>query len=497
MCVRWRLPLAVIFPVVLVANEILRAWVMTGFPWFFLSHSHYQVHTMIQISDLVGAYGLSFVIAMVNGWVADLVVNWLALRSRPWLLRRRLLAASSVLTATTVLLTIAYGRYRMATEQLVEGPRVAVVQGDYPSLVLAEDNDSGANGEPAPAAQDKLREYLKLALSASVEKPDVIAFPETAWGDVLNREFLDAETLIPCVRRVEQLYSRHTDAILRGLAKGNLETINKHLAVARQRPLKAGPLHRTHVVIGAFAYELFPTAVYPKIKRYNSAYLYEPTGLLGAQRYDKVHLVMFGEFVPFRYGPLHFVYEKLNSITPWGQNGTEYSLTAGEKFRVFAVEADSQDGRKYRFGVPICYEDCMPYVCRAFVANEPSREKADFLLNISNDGWFGHSAEHIQHLAISVFRAVENRVAIARAVNTGVSGFIDPLGRTHGLVSREGKIVGKGIAGVSVQELKLSRRTSFYTGWGDWFGYLCCLLAGLAMVESVMARLLRYRKHHA
>jgi len=490
MCVRWRLPAAVVFPVVLVANELMRAWVMTGFPWFFLSHSHYRVATMIQISDLVGAYGLTFVIAIVNGWVADMLLGWLSMRSRPWLVRRRMVVVSTVLTAAVVAATIGYGRYRLATEVLIDGPRVAVVQQDYPLEVL--DDGSG------PTAQDKLVAYLKLALQGAAQRPDIIAFPETAWGDVLNREFLEADRLVPrVVSRLEQTYSRHTDAILRGLARGDGQAINEHVAALRAGPVEAGDLGATYVLIGAFAYELFPTAVYPKIKRYNSAYLYGPTGRGDAQRYDKVHLVLFGEFVPFRYSRLHWFYQWLNGITPWGRGGLEYSLTAGTQLKVFQMEAASQGGQSYSFGVPICYEDCMPYVCRDFAGGGTSRKRADFLLNISNDGWFGHGAEHVQHLAICVFRAVENRVGIARAVNTGVSGFIDPMGRIYGMVTKGGRMVGEGVVGVSVQTLKISKRLTLYTRWGDWFGKVCCVLAALAMAESVVVRLRRWWKQRS
>lgn len=200
---------------------------------------------------------------------------------------------------------------------------------------------------------------------------------------------------------------------------------------------------------------------------------------------------MFGEFVPFRYGRLHWFYKWLNGITPWGRSGREYSLTAGQEFKLLRLDAPSQGNRTYHFGVPICYEDCMPYVCRTFVGHHPSGQRADFLLNISNDGWFNHGAEHVQHLAVCVFRAVENRVAIARAVNTGVSAFIDPLGRIYGPVTKAGRMVGPRVNGFSVETLKLSERLTPYTRFGDWFGNACCVLAGLMMAESVLTRLRR------
>ncbi|HUW84300.1 MAG TPA: nitrilase-related carbon-nitrogen hydrolase [Phycisphaerae bacterium] len=481
-CVRWRLPAAIVFPVVWVANEMLRAWVMTGFPWFFLSHSHYRVLALIQVSDLVGAYGVTFVIAMVNGCAADLLLGWLLVRRHPWRIRRRMVRASVVVTVLGVAATIAYGRYRLATIALAEGPRVAVIQEDYPLEVLDE-------GE-GPSAFEKLAAHLRLAIQAAHDEPDILAFPETAWGDVLNPDFLEAKQLIAgYVGRARQLYSRRTDAILRALARGDERALVTHLEALGIGMGDANGLSPTYVLVGSMAYELFPTAVYPKIKRYNSAYLYESTGREEPDRYDKVHLVLFGEFVPFRDGRLHLLYQSLNSITPWGRSGSEYSLTAGSQFKVLTMRANSQNGRTYRFGVPICYEDCMPYVCRAFVGQGHEAKQADFLLNISNDGWFHHGAEHMQHLAICVFRAVENRVAIARAVNTGVSAFIDPVGRVHGMID-------EGETGYLVRTLKLSDRFAPYTRWGDWFAMMCGLLVAAVLAESVIARLRRWWKLH-
>src|SRR5262249_24952404 len=149
-------------------------------------------------------------------------------------------------------------------------------------------------------------------------------------------------------------------------------------------------------------------------------------------RYDKRHLVLFGEYVPFRYS-YHSVYQWLNSITPWGMGCEEYSLTPGEAFTGIEFTAPS-NGRRYRAGTPICYEEVMPYVLRALVTADgkaADRKNIDMLLAISNDGWFYHSAELEQHLTGGVFRAVEHRIAVARAVNTGASALIDPNGKVH------------------------------------------------------------------
>jgi apolipoprotein N-acyltransferase len=142
----------------------------------------------------------------------------------------------------------------------------------------------------------------------------------------------------------------------------------------------------------------------------------------------------------------------------------------------------TREGETYRFGVPICYEDVMPYVCRRFVWGPDSKSKrVDFLLNISNDGWFLHRNELPQHFAICTFRAVENRVGVARAVNTGISGFIRPDGRAHDKL-------GVGEVGTRVARISMDSRVSVYSRTGDVFAFLCLLFGAALYVDYVFVR---------
>ena len=147
-----------------------------------------------------------------------------------------------------------------------------------------------------------------------------------------------------------------------------------------------------------------------KVHYYNSSILLSPEGLLNG-RYDKQHLVPFGEYIPFRkYFPyLGPVVESMGDFT------------AGSGSRPLACETA-------RIGVLICFESIFPDLSRKWVNNN-----ANLLVNITNDAWFGNSSAPWQHLSMAVFRAVETRRSLARAANTGISGYIDPLGRMSGI----------------------------------------------------------------
>ena len=186
-----------------------------------------------------------------------------------------------------------------------------------------------------------------------------------------------------------------------------------------------------------------------------------------------------------------WLHELLNSLTPYDY---DYTLDAGDEATVF--EFPTADGNEAKFAVAICYEDVMPQVPRRLVAVEGGAKRVDFLLNISNDGWFVYggrdggrvksSSELIQHLVICKFRAVENRIGIARAVNCGISGFIKPDGSVQ-----QGSLVGtlpddprdrQVVPGFLTDHVYLDSRTTIYSRIGDAFAIICTILtAGLLL----------------
>jgi apolipoprotein N-acyltransferase len=195
-------------------------------------------------------------------------------------------------------------------------------------------------------------------------------------------------------------------------------------------------------------------------KYFNAAYLISDDGEI-VDWYDKMHLAPFGEYVP-----LTRVLPFLKRIIP-----VLSDLSPGKRRTVFEV-----NGRK--FGVLICFETVFPDLVRA-----SAREDTDFLVTITNTGWFGRSAAASQDLAICVFRAVENRAWLVRAANTGISCFIDPWGRVKSRVGSARDPVF--VRGWSMERISAEKRFSLYRHIGDLFVLVSGVwLVVLALVGS-------------
>lgn len=433
---RRRWPLAFTLPFIWVGAEVGRAVFFSGFPWFFLSHSQYSVLSVIQISDVVGAYGVSFVVAAVNGALADVIFAY-ARRSPNARSAVGALGSArySVLFAAVLLATlIVYGQIQLRRNTITQGPNIAVIQGDFLVAVTQDEVDD----------PEKRRIYYEMLDAAQREDVDLYLLPETPWSTYLNPQ-----------AREYYVRSRQDFARLTAFAKRN----------------------NAYVVTGSASLIETPYDLLAQERRYNSAMVFKPDAT-EPDRYDKVHLVYFGEVVPFRFGRLRPLYLWLNKLMPFtGPEGqAEYSLFHGEGFDVFSMTAKSVPDRTFQFGIPICYEDVMPYVSREFVGQGGNEKRADLLLNISNDGWFGREHQQAQHLAICAFRAVENRVGVARAVNTGISAFIEPDGRIHDPVVGDADNGWPGKCGYSVARVGVDSRFSLYTRYGDWFAWGCAVV---------------------
>jgi apolipoprotein N-acyltransferase len=389
---RSRPQILLLIPSAWVLLEYIRSHLLTGFPWALLGYSQYLNLPMIQIADITGVWGVSFLVMLANAALVEII--W-SLKTRLWR-RLTLIAVTAVLFFCLILF---YGYSRLAAlsrPAAGEGPlRISVIQGNIPQSLKWRSSARGF-------VMDR---YFKLTDAALKDSPDLIIWPEASLPVVLEEEPDYYASL-----------ARYAKTIGRPLVFG---------AVTQRDNLY-----------------------------YNSALLLSGEGEL-LDRYDKLHLVPFGEYIPFRN-----IFSFLETVAPIGD------IARGKKYTLFNLA-----GRPQQFGVLICFEDAFPELARGFVSRG-----ADFLVNITNDAWFGKGPEAYQHLAASVFRAIENRVYLVRSANTGVSGFIDPQGGVIFLVDQKGNPVFT--PGYQTRDMSIRRQSSFYRHYGDFLVTLClfCVL---------------------
>lgn len=499
---RW--PMWLMLPTLWVAMEYARAYVISGFPWFYLAQSQYQNTALIQIADTTGQYGVSFFVGMVNGLAVDLVL-WLVRGRRPaamplhagaasppWLgLGRPLVAGVAVVAAACGGMLI-YGQWRMGQQTQSPGPVIALVQESVPIALNV----------PSPGTAKIFQRHMELASRLEGKGADLVVLPETMMPGGMNRQYMDI---------VHQRLVADRELVSRGLADANeLQSVMESIQWLQTQEDYARQLEKmSHrlgapILAGGSAMEWHGQH---GMDVYNSALWFDANGV-APKYYSKVHLVPFSEYVPFKssWPWLHemlraFVPAVMSQLQP-GTQFTKFTLTVPA---VIGHGEATKPGHSWQIATPICYEGTFDYVCREMV--QAGGHKADILANLSNDGWFicqrdaAHacrSTEHAQHLAHYCFRAVENRVPVVRAVNTGISASIDSSGRIVSTL-RQGEWTSM-IAGVllldggageqdSIQHgprVLVDSRASVYSLVGDVFAWMVSLGAAAAAVALVL-----------
>jgi apolipoprotein N-acyltransferase len=387
--VTWALALA---PFFWIAAEWLRGHLFGGFPWGTIAYSQYLQLPVIQIAEVTGVHGVSFVILAVNAALAGcLLLTW-----------RRAMSGAAI-AAVLLGATLLFGAARLDEPPPSEATaRVTLMQ---PSI------EQPLKWEPRHT-RETLSIYFALTRQAAAERAELVVWPETAAPTILRQD--------------------------PGLL-ASLTATAADLGV---------PL-----LIGSIDAAGDP----PRFR--NTAFLLTDQGIVG--RYDKIHLVPFGEFIPLS-GVIGFV-------RGWAEFISE--LEPGTRTVVF-------QGPPAPYGVVICYEGIFPDLFRSFV-----RDGARLMVNMTNDAWFGRTSGPEQHLSMYPFRAVEHRVSVVRAANTGVSAFIAPSGQ----IVRRLNLFQRGLLTESVP-LRVGR--TVYTRLGDWPGLLALAVsaAALALTRARRAR---------
>jgi apolipoprotein N-acyltransferase len=544
---REAVPLAVAAPVVWVALEWIRGWALSGLPWLFVGHTQQENLVLIQTADMVGAYGPSALCLATTGLLAAVLVRPLFVpresadvgKPRP----SGLLLANLLVVGVAWAVTVGYGLHRLSEAPQGGGPVVASVQTNVPQEIKLK-----ARLEQVQRLEEQMMQaQLDLtdeALAKAAERGrtvDLVCWPETMVPGILNREYLEADL----ERLINEDGLRRVFRYLQDRSRRYWLEIHEKAREADVPILFGG-----HAVEIEGVYRLPGGGYFTRGPRSNTAFLLTPAArrYKADHRYAKCHLVPFGEYVPFKesWPWLHGVlqaftpYEYDHSLTPGAHDQAPFVIPYGGKDAA-GDGAEQGRPREVRFQVAICYEDAMAYRIREMVradggmrnaergmrgakrnGNESRRDSrstrfrhrsgqasvasfpqndieyrwplkaVDFIVNISNDGWFAGTWELDQHLNLCVFRAVENRVPIVRSVNTGISAIIQSTGRITRVVEKDGR--RRGVSGSIVGEVTLDDRIAPYTVHGDAFAY-GCLLATAGIVAAVVVSRLHGRRN--
>jgi len=423
----WRhLPLTSMVPPLWVASELLRSRLLGGLPWMLLAHPLGSKTVFVQFAQWTGAAGVSFVVAMVNSALAELALKLPTYMARisigrraprwrdgsPWV--------SAGVAAGAVLAACIYGTVRIIDARTEPGPTVALIQGAVPTPLksIGTDEESKEVDRRLWEAYSSLTEKLtpdgKAAAGPAGTGLDLVIWPESALPGIFG-------------------------------SGGDEEKGVREISARTGVPILAGTNAHADRAQGEAGITT------------NSAILVDGGELAG--RYDKVHLVPFGEYIPLgRLGGVIFPFAPVTRDYAAGRPGQGPILIG-----------------RWPAGASICYEDIFAPAARRQVLGG-----ARFLVNLTNDSWFDSTAEPYQHHMAARYRAIELGVSLVRATNTGLSSVFDPYGRAApGPRAME---AGALVATVQLRSCNIGENTPAATGYlrhGDLFAWCCVAVAAV------------------
>ncbi|MEE2789673.1 MAG: apolipoprotein N-acyltransferase [Myxococcota bacterium] len=416
-------------PIIMVAVEFMMPRIFPA----YMGNSQYLFLPIMQIADLFGVTAITFLIYRVNAVLYLWLRSWLEGRSRP--------VKATWVTIAMMVLTCTYGLYRIYAVDAISASStkltVGIVEGDV--------------GIFQEETQEKRRNHLliqqRLSARLEAEGVDLIVWPESAY----RRKILP--------RRAKKM----------GVSDRPLvDDYRQDRATPefdRSAPIRG---FRTPLLFGGTSFEKSDAPRWEGdglMTPRNSAFLLDRDGRV-LDVYDKVYLLVFGEYVPFaKYIP--FIYQWIPAAG---------DLEAGT--RIKALTADVWDKGPIRLGVLVCYEAILPAFVRRFIPERPN-----IFVNLTNDDWFGKTAERYLHFLLTIPRAIEHRTPVVRATLTGVSGFVDPVGR----VVKETKMTGAETLSWSVPVMQSQ---TVYQIVGDVFPWSC---VGVTLFTFGWGRVRRWR----
>lgn len=392
---RWpRIPAFVTVPLLWVALEYVRGeWLIGGYPWYLLGHALTRNDGPAWPAHLIGAYGCSLLLAFPACFMLHVLDKFKS--------DNRAAGVFGAIGGLSPLLLVVLLPSQAAPTP-VRTLRVAILQTNLP-----QDNKIGW------ALADRIsmqRHWLALCEQAAgkLPRPQLIVWPETMFpGYALNPEAIEAQ------RRAGLTYSAASsggqplpatwfaDSLIEAQTRCNIPFLVGAIATDGLRYSQGDGGIKTTLDA-----------------RTNSAVLVT-NGSIQSERYDKVDLMAFGEYIPVVYR-----WPNVQSwLTGLGAQGMAFDLAFGTRRTLFDIEG-------VRTGTPICFEVCHEAACREFTTTADGHRRADLLINITNDGWFyGSDFNRRMHLLQARWRCAELATPMARAANTGISCVIDSAGK--------------------------------------------------------------------
>ncbi len=417
-----------------VALEMIRAHFLGGFPWNLLGTSQYQLTPLIQIASVTGVYGISFLVVWTS---LSLFSAMRMIFSKPD--SRFAWQPEAFLPLLAVAILFAAGCLQMrippSTNSNASTLRITLVQPSVPQNLIW---DTSANS-------NRFRQLLALTERALTNQTDLLIWPEAALPDFDNASYAAITNLVR-THHVWMIFNADHD-VMRADAKSQND-----------------------------------------FDSFNSAFLFDPDGNF-VNVYHKRKLVIFGEYIPLvRWLPFVKWFTPIQGGYEAGDKPVEFGVHDwGGRSRALQIELNNgsvSSPPTINAAPLICFEDMFPQTAR-----ESVRGGTDFLVNLTNDGWFGEGAEQWQQAAAAVFRAVENGVPLVRCCNNGVTCWMDAHGAVRQIFKDQtGRIYGVGALTFELPLPAEKPAPTFYNRHGDWFGWTCVMVVAAVAARRIFAR---------
>ena len=418
-----------LFPLFWVSYEYFYMITQLSFPWLTLGNGLPHFTTFIQIADIVGTLGLSLIVVFINVFLYKGISFYSTDRKYSFI--------QFGIAFAVIILVLVYGAYRLNTFKISDKTvRVGLIQ---PNLDPWEKWSTGS-------IEQLTHNYLDMSRRAVNKGAELVVWPETALPVfILDGAYRDALDSLYNFTRENNIY------LLTGMPDIRYDAKGPDL-----------PEDSKYSKAGNFYY-----------RTYNAIYLFSPKTRV-IQRYGKMKLVPFGERVPYVD-----TFPFLGDLIKWGVGITGWNV--GKDTLVFNVDLKIRNDNKVsdtlKLNGLVCYESIYPDFVAAFI-----QKGAQMIIVVTNDSWYGNSSGPYQHKEMSVLRAVENRRAVLRAANGGISCYIDPLGITR----MQSRMFTKDVI---VQDVPVESGETFYTKTHSVIPVLCSVfslwLIGIIILKKI------------